>query len=658
MSTAALTRLVFANEIARLVRDRRAVFTAIVLPILLYPVLIFGMDHLERASQERLAERGVRVGVALTALDPAIAERIERALADPALAVELVHVAPDDRRVRGAPGDGAAGGTTPLEGLDALLVGRAAEPPGTGRPTLELRYEGSRTLSQEALDRVRTPLRRVAEDRSHELLLAAVGADPGAGFVPVERDLARAEDAAGKRLGRLLPLFAILILVSGGSLAALDAFAGEREAGTLETLLVQPVPARAIAAGKFLAVLATSLVALLGNAGSFAASVGLGLDVAEEGVAGAAVSPLRLALGLLLLAPLAVVVAALLSLLSARARSFREGQHYLFPLVLGSMALAAPSVAERVELTPLLAVVPVTGSALALRDALTGSLAPLPALLSVASASALAAALLRRLARTLDAERLLAQRLSAEEAAARGEEGRRAVRSGIAAVLIVYLAGGFLQGWRLVPGLALTLWVVVPGLALWIARGVARRTGEPLGRVLGLERPRTLDLLAAVSLAPALAVVTARLFALQSRVLPVPELAVPSELASLGTSTLVLLLALSPGWNEELLFRGALFGGMRRDLPPRRVVAAQGLLFGAVHASLHRFVPTALAGAALAAIRLRVRGLLPAVLLHAAYNGILILRPIEPRGWNELLWLALALPGILWLRSPFAGSRP
>ena len=49
----------------------------------------------------------------------------------------------------------------------------------------------------------------------------------------------------------------MLVLLSGGSYAALAAFAGERESGTLETLLVQPVPSLDIVWGKFGSVLAT-----------------------------------------------------------------------------------------------------------------------------------------------------------------------------------------------------------------------------------------------------------------------------------------------------------------------------------------------------------------------------------------------------------------
>ena len=105
---------------------------------------------------------------------------------------------------------------------------------------------------------------------------------------------------------------------------------------------------------------------------------------------------------------------------------------------------------------------------------------------------------------------------------------------------------------------------------------------------------------------------------------------------------------------EELLFRGALLSGMRRDLPAHNVIAWQALLFGAVHASIYRFLPTACVGAALAALTLRTRRLWPAVILHTTYNAILVLELIEPSATHRIAALALAIPGALLM----CGVRP
>ena len=60
-------------------------------------------------------------------------------------------------------------------------------------------------------------------------VVAIVGADPAVPFELEARDVALSEDAVGYELGRLLPIVLVLLLISGGSFAALGAFAGERE---------------------------------------------------------------------------------------------------------------------------------------------------------------------------------------------------------------------------------------------------------------------------------------------------------------------------------------------------------------------------------------------------------------------------------------------
>jgi membrane protease YdiL (CAAX protease family) len=74
-------------------------------------------------------------------------------------------------------------------------------------------------------------------------------------------------------------------------------------------------------------------------------------------------------------------------------------------------------------------------------------------------------------------------------------------------------------------------------------------------------------------------------------------------------------------------------------------------LFGVVHASIYRFLPTAAVGAVLAGVALRARSVVPAMLLHAGYNAILVCATLGGAAWLESPWLALcAVPGVLLLR--------
>ena len=96
--------------------------------------------------------------------------------------------------------------------------------------------------------------------------------------------------------------------------------------------------------------------------------------------------------------------------------------------------------------------------------------------------------------------------------------------------------------------------------------------------------------------------------------------------------------ALSPDLFEELVFRGAMLRSMRRDFRWGRIVFWQALYFALVHASIYRLLPTGLLGALLALLALRSRSVLPAMLLHVGYNGLLVLGTAEALPFTSEPW--------------------
>jgi sodium transport system permease protein len=265
---------------------------------------------------------------------------------------------------------------------------------------------------------------------------------------------------------------------------------------------------------------------------------------------------------------------------------------------------------------------------------------------SVVAGAGWAWLVLRRLADLLDAERILQGEDHERELELRRTQSQRAVAWGFVAAFAMYALGGWLQARAPIGGLLATLWILAPILALLSARGTARRARTSLADVLSLRRPSAAHLLGALCIAPALAALMRAWVPLQMRLLPMPSSqgGAPHPLGALlemAPWALFCVLALSPAVNEELLFRGALQGGLSRDMRPGRVAAWQAVLFGLAHASIYRFVPTALLGAMLSLCTWRARSLFPAMLLHAAYNGILVLGETYPAlADDRLAWLA------------------
>jgi sodium transport system permease protein len=642
-SSGSTARAVFVTEIHGLLRDRRALFSAFLLPVLLYPLLFLGNSWLARISKETLAARTVKIALDISAMPASEADRM-RDLLHQEQPIELTEI--DATRLLALGTDLETGAT--LSGVerntvsavlggsgDLLLVARRLQdiPPYA----LRVYFDGQTDIGNEAQKRVDSAVQKLRRELRAQRIHTVLGPDPAHGLSVEPVDTASQADQSGATLGKYLPLIAVFVLLAGASYAALSAFAGERESGTLETLLVQPVPRSSIAAGKFAAVLVTGIATLVLNAGSVLVCLHLGLgalpsaDLAAS--TGMIVDAGRLFSAAFLFLPAAVFLCAVLCLACGRARTFREGQQLLLPMMFLAILPTIPATQPDIVLDPLLAAIPLCGPALALRDALRGNVAIGMATWMFVANCAWAWLALAKLSSLLDAERVMQHQDNPEETATREVQSRYALRWAIVAVFAVYLIGATLQSWNLAWGLAATLWLVILPLALLSARGTAQRARETLREALWLRAPNALHALGAALIAPAFVLVGQHVFEWQKRVLPLPSSFGEVELLPAAVNDhpwlKVALIAISPAICEEMFFRGALLSGLRRDLTWWRVVIYEMIAFGAVHMSIYRFAPTAVLGGVLTLLTLRSKSLIPAMILHATYNGILVLQTGE-----------------------------
>lgn len=643
-------------ELLAVLRDRRAMVTAFVLPLLLYPLMFWIGQKLETLGKQRMENRLVGLALDLRALDEGVRTDLLAKLreAGPADVREVDASLLQGVDTGAPPGDEEKRLAEALLADDELLL--AAFPPAAegGVPVLRrwLRSTDEDAIeadsrAQEAIDQVRLAGRQ----RRMEVLL---GGDPGARVLARPVDTADPVAARGKTIGLWAPLVLLFTLIGAASWVALAAFAGEREAGTLETLLVQPVQGRIVAWAKFAVVVVFTIASLLVNAFSFRATASLGFVSGMDGAASAALGSGTILAVVLVFLPCTLLACAVLCLATARAKTFREGQNLLLPLMLAALVPMVPLPGHDELVKQVAALLPFAGSALAVREVLGGS--PSIPLVLAACASQLVWSwfAVQKVGRLLDGEKALMAGDAEREAAARAVQSRRALRWTIGAIFAVYVVGGMLQAWNLPLGLALTLWGIALPLAVLSARGTARRAGETLREALGLARFAPVQVLGALLAAPALALGASALFELQQQVLPLPEGADMEQalagLQALPLWAMLFLVAVSPAVCEELLFRGALLSGLRRDHGPLRTTLVVALLFGLVHASIYRFLPTGVLGAVLAVWTLRSASLWPAMALHCAYNGLLVLQgagKLELPAWSA--WLALPALALLLL---------
>lgn len=653
LSASSAAGVIFRKELLDIARDRRAIAFAFLLPLALHPILFLIFSVASTARPLPVIRVGVPDGRVLPDDTTGAAHPFFARLASRGIQLVKTQFSPVAIR------RGDIEAYLVFEG-EKLMLHHASTSPGSREARRMIREE-LKTYRHEVLE-------RRFEEKGAEVHPEAI--------VTLEAsDVSSPEDRSGAWLGRVLPLFIVLLLLTGGSFAALDIVAGEKERGTLETLFIHPVSPRSIAWGKFLVVLAMSFLSLLFNFGGLALSLWLGLGSGLPGRGGASLEillPPLPAIGviLLLVLPLGVLTSAILLLISVFSRSYREAQTYLLPVTLVTLALGVLSLAPQATLSSIVAVVPMANAALGIREALLGRLDLVPLSITFLSSALYSVLALRKATALLQREDLI---LGLEPRPLLGDSSadaraRRAVLFGLLMILLVYFAGTWLQARDLVSGLALTLW----GLVLPPALLYPLVTRVPYRETLGLRAAPLRNFLLAPLLAALLIVVVNGYAELQKTFLPMPSGLEEAfgrllELKDLPPLGAIFLFAVSPAICEELFWRGAFQGDLERGGRPVRTALLVGLFFGLFHLNVYRLIPTAAVGAVLAVVRARSGSIFPCMGIHGIYNALLLfLADSQLPGLEAVLVhpvvvvaaVAVLLGCLACLRSSRAASTP
>ncbi|WP_419569883.1 ABC transporter permease [Rheinheimera sp.] len=362
---------VYLKELTELVRDKKTMFFVILLPILVFPVL-FGIMGAVMANVVKKAE----------------SEEHRYVIVNAAQAPELADALFYHKNFKQVESD-----LTDVDGLkqairdnkfDLAIIIPADFDASAGQlnqSTWTVVYNMSSQL-----DMIDKYFNDVLKDYSKKLQLAKMDKlgvakeQVDALLQPVKLDkvnTAESRENLGEKIGGFIAYILIPLCLIGCSYPAIDIGAGEKERGTLETLLICPISRTAIVLGKFLTVLTTGLATALITVSSFGGwgfLIGsiMGVDIVEKTMSTLGVADLVLIL--LMLIPLSAIFASLLLSLSIYARSFKEAQNYVGPL---SMVIFMPLVVALlpgVELNWGMAMLPVTNVALAIKELIKGTM--------------------------------------------------------------------------------------------------------------------------------------------------------------------------------------------------------------------------------------------------------------------------------------------
>jgi sodium transport system permease protein len=202
-------------------------------------------------------------------------------------------------------------------------------------------------------------------------------------------NVAPPERVGGNIIGGMIPYLFILLCFTGAMYPAMDLTAGEKERGTLETILCSPVARTDLVLGKFLVVLLASLgtvvISLLSMGATFliggmllaksdvgAAAMAAAKSGAAQGFALPTIDPLGTMAVLAMVLPVAVLFSAVLMAVSLFAKSMKEAQSYVSPLIIVIILPAMMGMLPGVELNARLALVPILNLALVSKELVSG----------------------------------------------------------------------------------------------------------------------------------------------------------------------------------------------------------------------------------------------------------------------------------------------
>lgn len=629
------------KELRETLRDRRTIVTLLIMPLLLYPLLGLGLRFVA-FQQAGEAEVTYQVAIATEQEARWLIEALQfgdQLVEQPASAVppEIEYLVPD--------GDTTFDLNTVVREAAADL-GIRVELNGGGPDSAGARVELIESDGSSRSRDVRDFVERRLTAANIELIRRAGQQQGRPVEIPVtsSRVLLEPAESTSTIVG-LLPLILLLMTVTGGVYPAIDLTAGERERNTMETLMALPVPRIRLLAAKYIAVMTVTLLTGLMNIVAMSVTLyALQLDTTLLGEGGFTVAlavKLFLALG-----TFALFYSAVLLLLTSSARSFKESQAYLIPLLLLSIAPGIVILIPGWDLSSGTAAVPLVNILLLSRDLLEDRLQQLPAFVAVVSTVLYGGVALSMAAGTFGSD-----------AVGVGSRGRwkdflrrpsAAPFPSLTTVLFTlalmfpahFIGSGILGRGEAQPASRLLLSGLLTGvLFAGIPLLILHWQRVSRGSALALRRPSVGWWLAApmlgLSVWPWVFELIVFTQSLGLRGIAAEQLENVDQLLA-GWSEIppwlvVVCLGVVPGVCEEIFFRGFLFNGLRQHFRAGGTIVCSAVAFGLFHVILaggaapERLLPSTLMGLLLGCVAWHSRSTLPSIIIHVIHNSSLLI---------------------------------
>src|SRR5215469_7371360 len=357
---------VYRKELLELVRDRRTVISMVVVPIIAMPLLFSVLNHFMSSNEKQADAESTTIAVSGPIAMPGLEAALKKAGFELKNAVDL--------RAAVSNKDAAA----------AIEETRSE----TGEPGIRIYNDDSRPASEKAGSKLHEAFDSLKDSQIRAALSAkGISEKVLEPFSVEDVDVAPQGTRGRKFLGGMLGYMVILLMFTGCMYPAVDMTAGEKERRTLEVLLASAAGRDEIVLGKILAASTAAFTTATLNILSIAISFQSGFmgQNLREVLEGTRIDASAILLLLIAVLPTAVTAAAVMITISSFAKSFKEGQSYLSPLIMLVIFPAVIGMMPGMEASPRLALLPVFNVSQLIKSIFAGDYTAAAFLVSFAS---------------------------------------------------------------------------------------------------------------------------------------------------------------------------------------------------------------------------------------------------------------------------------
>jgi len=358
---------IFKKELTDVLRDRRTLFFMIVIPVIVMPLIFIGSIKFQEYQSKKSDEKVLNIGLINKTSD----SQIRDYLLDQK-GVYLVEDIDLDSLELGIKNDSLQGGLY----IHKNFINDISS---NGMGEVEVYYKSSDLMSK-AKNRIYNALdiykNEVVSERLSEFNVDKGLLEP---LDIINKDMSTKKETIGKAVGGLIPYMLVIFIFLGAMYPAIDLGAGEKERGSLETLLSSPATKFEITVGKLMVVslagMVSGLISVVGISAPFY-FLGNIPDQIKSTVL-EIISPFIIVSVIILMIPIAIFFASMLLSISFYARSFKEAQSLMGPLNIIIIVPLMLTLGPGIEIDHITALIPLINVGLLTKEILAGSAQPI-----------------------------------------------------------------------------------------------------------------------------------------------------------------------------------------------------------------------------------------------------------------------------------------